>query len=298
MIIVELKQLEFFVSVCQELHFTRAAEKLGISQPSLSQQIRILEHEVGSPLFDRIGKKTMITEAGHILLKHCYNMFHELEQARMAIGELQGLKRGILKIGALHSVMNRLLPPAVMAFHHNYPHIELVLSDLRHGEIIEKLLHNELDLGIVYYPVQNEDLKIMHLYDETLSLVVPDSHALSQLTEAKLEVLHEVPMVSLQRSYYLREFLDKTFKENGIAAKIVMELNTYDAVIRMVSEGAGAAILPFSYANQKKLDAVSVIPLVDPVLQVAIGIAYRRNKYLCAASQVFLQQVSTSANHA
>ena len=98
---MELKQLEYFMAVCEELHFTRAAEKLGIAQPWLSQQIRLLEHEVGTPLFDRVGKKTVMTEAGKTLQRYCYNVFHELAQARAALGELQGLSRGTLKIGEI-----------------------------------------------------------------------------------------------------------------------------------------------------------------------------------------------------
>jgi len=86
---MELKQLEYFMAVCKELHFTRAAEKLGIAQPSLSQQIRLIEHEIGTPLFDRLGKKIAITEAGKILQQYSYNVFHELLQAQSAISELQ-----------------------------------------------------------------------------------------------------------------------------------------------------------------------------------------------------------------
>ncbi|MBB3150338.1 DNA-binding transcriptional LysR family regulator [Paenibacillus endophyticus] len=290
-----MKQLEYFMGVCKELHFTRAAEKLGISQPSLSQQIRILEHEMGLPLFDRIGKKTVITEAGHILLKHCYNLFHELDQARLAIGELQGLKRGLLKIGALHSVMNRLLPPAIMAFHRSYPQVELVLSGLRHGEIIDKLLHNELDLGIIYYPVSHEELQMTYLYEERLALVVPKAHALASLREAKLEDLADIPMVSLQQAYYLRQYLDQLFRQNHMVTRIVMELNTFDSLISMVSEGAGAAILPSSYLNQLNQNAIRTIPLAEPSMTVKIGIAHRRNKYLCTASKVFMEQISSTA---
>ena len=132
---MELKQLEYFMTLSQELHFTRAAEKLGITQPSLSQQIRLLEHEVGMPLFDRVGKKTMLTQAGKELQHHGYNVFHELSQARAVISELQGLKRGTLKIGALLTVVNYLLPPTVMGFHNSYPNVELSVLGLRTGDI-------------------------------------------------------------------------------------------------------------------------------------------------------------------
>ncbi|MGV2487897.1 UNVERIFIED_CONTAM: LysR family transcriptional regulator, partial [Bacillus mycoides] len=103
---IELRQLEYFLAVSKELHFTKAAEKLNISQPSLSQQIRALEHEVGMPLFDRIGKKISLTEAGRVLLSHSKTIFHEVEQARSAIQDLNGLHHGSLTIGSLLTVVN------------------------------------------------------------------------------------------------------------------------------------------------------------------------------------------------
>lgn len=140
------------MAVAQELHFTKASEKVGISQPSLSQQIRALEAEIGVPLFDRIGKKTALTEAGRILRGHAQRVFYELSQARAAISELQGLQRGKLTIGALLTVVNYLLPPAILAFHRQYPHIELSVLGLRTGDIRSALLDNQLDMGIVFCP--------------------------------------------------------------------------------------------------------------------------------------------------
>ncbi|TKI92076.1 LysR family transcriptional regulator, partial [Bacillus cereus] len=123
-------------------------EKLNISQPSLSQQIRALEHEVGMPLFDRIGKKISLTEAGKILLSHSKTIFHEVEQARSAIQDLNGLQQGSLTIGALLTVLNYLLPLTILNFNNLYPNIELSVLGLRTGDIREKLLRNELDIRI------------------------------------------------------------------------------------------------------------------------------------------------------
>ncbi|MFC5468187.1 LysR family transcriptional regulator [Cohnella suwonensis] len=292
---MELRQLEYFVAVCEELHFTRAAEKLHISQPSLSQQIRILEHEIGQPLFDRVGKKTIITESGNILLKYCYNVFHELEQARSAIAELKGLQRGSLKIGALHSVMNDLLPPAILAFHQSYPQVELSLFGLHNGDIIYKLLHNELDLGILFYSESYDELQVTYLYDVKLAVVVPNDHPFADYEEIKLEQLHDVPLIALQESYYLREHMDRVYMGSGIVPRIVMESNTIDSIISMVEHGAGVSILPFPYLHSLKQTNIRVIPFEDPNLTLQIGMAYRRNKYLCAASKVFMEQISVSA---
>lgn len=292
---MELRQLEYFVAVCEELHFTRAAERLNISQPSLSQQIRLLEHNIGLPLFDRIGKKTIITESGHILLKYCYNVFHELAQARSAIGELQGLQRGSLKIGAIASVVNDLLPPAIVSFHQSYPQVELSLLGLSNGDIIHKLIQNELDLGIIFYPSLQEELMVTYLYAERLAVAVPESHPLANEEEVMLESLHQAPLIALQKTDYLREYMDRIYKENNINPRVVMELNNMDSIISMVEQGAGVTVLPLPYLQALKHAAIRVIPIADPSLTIKIGIAYRRNKYLCAASKVFMEQIRESA---
>src|SRR5699024_12600035 len=113
---MELRQLEYFTIVAKELHFTRAAEILNIAQPTLSQQIKSLEDDVGVPLFDRIGKKVALTEAGNILLKHSQRIFFEKEQAEAALRDLNGLGRGKLIIGALYTCTNYLLQTSVMEF--------------------------------------------------------------------------------------------------------------------------------------------------------------------------------------
>src|SRR5699024_5942293 len=141
---MELRQLEYFMAVCKELHFTRAAEKLNIAQPTLSQQIKRLEDEVGIPLFDRIGKKIALTEAGKILLKHGQSVFFEIEQAEAALKDLNELQRGKLEIGSLLTCVNYLLPPAIKQFKQLYPNVKLSVHGLKTNDIKKELLENEL----------------------------------------------------------------------------------------------------------------------------------------------------------
>lgn len=124
---MEHRLLTYFLMVCEELHFTCAAERLSISQPTISHQIQLLEHQVGMPLFTFIGKKIYLSEAGQILRNHALNAFQELDQARVAIGELRGMKRGRLRIGCAG---NHLLLPAIAAFHRRYPEIEISVQEL------------------------------------------------------------------------------------------------------------------------------------------------------------------------
>ena len=291
---MELKQLEYFMVLCQELHFTRAAEKLGIAQPSLSQQIRLLEHEVGMPLFDRIGKKNMLTTAGKTLLHHSYNVFHELSQARATISELQGLERGTLKVGALLTVVNYLLPPTVIEFHHSYPNVELFIHGLRTGDIYKGLLENELDLGIVFLPMEHEELEAVPLYNENLALAAPLEHPLAQKAFVTLHILKDTPSVLLPDTYFLRQVVNEQCRSLSFTPQPVLEMTTMESIVNMVSKGIGITILPKAYLDYIDNPNIRTIPIQNPVVTTQIGIVYRKNKYLCAASRVFMEQLITT----
>lgn len=294
---MELKQLEYFMVLCEELHFTRAAEKIGIAQPSLSQQIRLLEHEIGTPLFDRVGKKNMLTEAGEALRQHGYNVFHELSQAHAKISELQGLKRGSLKVGALLTVVNYLLPPTLLAFHDKYPNVELSIQGLRTGDIINGLLHNELDLGIVSSPIEHEDLNVIPLYTDNLCVVASIDHPIAQEPFVAIDILKSTPSVLLPNTYYMRQLINETCEALQFMPKPVVEMTTMESIITMVSHGIGVTILPKAYLDYIDNKQIRTIPIKHPILTTEIGVVYRKNKYLCAASNAFLEQIITMTKH-
>ena len=195
---IELRQLKYFLAVSKELHFTKATEKLNISQPSLSQQIRALEHELGMPLLIELAKISL-TEAGKILLLHTKTIFREIEQARSAIQDLNGLQHGSLTIGSLLTVVNYLLPPAILNFNKLYPNIELSVLGLRTGDIREKLLQNELDIGITFLPVQDKEIVSIPLYKSELTLVVPTGHTLTERSHISIVELQGYPLILLPK---------------------------------------------------------------------------------------------------
>nr|WP_269669524.1 LysR family transcriptional regulator [Paenibacillus sp. GSMTC-2017] len=286
-----MKQLEYFMAVCKELHFTRSAEKLGIAQPSLSQQIRLLEHEIGTPLFDRIGKKTVITEAGKILQNHCYSIFEELSQAQFAINELQGLQRGTLKIGALLTVVNYLLPEAVIEFHRSYPNIELSVLGLRTGDIYSRLLQNELDLGIVMLPMEHDELEVTPLYKDNLAFAVPIDHPIAKHDEAKIDLLQQTSSILLPNSYFMREIINEHCRLAQFTPRPILEMTTMESIITMVEKGAGITILPKAYLEHIDNKLIQIVPIHEPVIGIEIGVVYRKNKRLGRASGIFLEQL-------
>lgn len=288
---MELKQLRYFIVLCEELHFTRAAEKLGIAQPSLSQQIQLLEKEVGTPLIDRIGKKNVITEAGQVLLKHSYQIFHELSQAEAAMSEIQGLEKGRLQIGALLTVVNYVLPPSVLQFHEAYPNIELSIQGLRTGDIIKALLQNELDLGILALPVMHEDLETIPLFKENLVLVAHVEDSIHKEKAVSLDILQELPSILLPNHYFIRQTINEQCERFSFTPKPVMEMTTMESIVNMVAHQAGVTILPEGYVDYIRHPELRKVPITDPALTREVGIVYRKNKFLCAASRVFMEQL-------
>ena len=291
MIPIELRQLEYFVAVSNELHFTKAAEKLNISQPSLSQQIRALEHEIGMPLFDRIGKKISLTEAGRILLSHSKKVFHEVEQAYAAIQDLNGLQQGKLTIGALLTTVNYLLPPAILNFNALYPNIELSVLGLRTGEIREKLLQNELDIGITFLPVQDKEIISIPLYQNELTLVVPTNHELTQHTTVTMGVLQKYPIILLPKNFFLTQLIRSHCQNFNFTPKPILEISTMESLIHMVSKGIGITVLPKPYIDFLQSNSIQAIKIKNPTATIEIGIIYRKDKYMCAATRMFIEQL-------
>ncbi|ERI07391.1 LysR family transcriptional regulator [Aneurinibacillus aneurinilyticus] len=291
---MELRQLEYFRSVCQELHFTRAAEKIGISQPSLSQQIRLLEHEIGTPLFDRIGKKTALTESGRLLLKYTQNIFHELEQAQAAIKELNGLQRGSISIGTLLTVENYLIPPTLLNFHRLYPAIKISVLGLRTGDIRKNLLENKLDIGIVFLPMEDSELETISLYKEELALAVPNGHSLEGEDAVDLEVLRTTPSILLPETYFVRQLINKSCSNLGFLPQPIFEITTMESLINMVVKGVGVTILPKPYLECLNNNKIRVIPILNSNLVREVGIVYRKDKYMSAAIRIFIDELKAT----
>lgn len=293
MVPIELRQLEYFLAVSKELHFTKTAEKLNISQPSLSQQIRTLEHEIGMPLFDRIGKKISLTAAGKILLSHSKKVFHEVEQARAAIRDLNGLQQGKLTIGALLTVVNYLLPPAILKFNELYPKIELSILGLRTGEIRERLLQNELDIGITFLPVQDKEIISIPLYQSELTLVVPTGHALTKQSAVSMEILQNYPVILLPQNFFLTQLITSHCQSFKFTPKPILEISTMESLIQMVSKGMGITVLPKPYIDFLQSEHIQSIRIENPSPTIDIGIIYRKDKYMCAATREFIEQLKT-----
>ncbi|CAM4292212.1 LysR substrate-binding domain-containing protein [Paenibacillus phoenicis] len=290
---MEHRLLEYFIAVGEDLHFTKAAERLGITQPTLSHQIRLLEQELGTALIQRIGKKNHLTQAGSILLEHARRVIYEVEQAKLEIGQLTGVQRGQLRIGCSG---NHLLEDKLISFHRQYPGIELTVLELATEETRAGLLANQLDLGVVFLPLQDEHIVSRPLFDEALVLVVSSQHAYAELPEVTLEQVAQLPLVLFPPKFYVRQLLDTACAEQGIEIRPVMELSTIESQVQMVIHHVGGTVLPGSYArtltSTNRRSGITFIPLAEPVPHKNVGLVYRRSTFMDPTLQAFIRHLT------
>ncbi|MBU5672431.1 LysR family transcriptional regulator [Paenibacillus brevis] len=282
---MEHRLLDYFLVLAEELHFTKAADRLGITQPTLSHQIKLLEQELGTPLFQRSGKKTYLTSAGSILMEHAQQVHHELTQARLKIGELSGLKRGRLRIGCSG---NHLLTESLISFHQLHPDIELTVMELATDETHEGLLTNRLDLGVVFLPLEDEQLMSRPLFNEELVFIISKHHKLASIPQITLPELRDVPLILFQQKFLARQLLDQACRQAGIALRPVIELSTMDSQIRMAEQGIGATILPASYAAITRSTGLAIIPLAPSAPRKEVGLVYKKSTFLDPALNQFI----------
>ncbi|MCH1638600.1 LysR substrate-binding domain-containing protein [Paenibacillus timonensis] len=290
---MEHRLLEYFIAVGEDLHFTRAAERLGISQPTLSHQIRLLEQELGTALISRIGKKNYLTQAGSILLEHARRVVYEVEQAKLEIGQISGVQRGHLRIGCSG---NHLLENKLISFHRQHPSIELTVLELATEETQAGLLANQLDLGVVFLPLQDEQIVSRPLYDEELALAVSNLHAYAELPEVTLEQVARLPLVLFPPKFYVRQLLDTACADQGIEIRPVMELSTMESQVQMVHHHVGGTVLPSSYARTltgtNRRGGIAVVPLAEPVPRKNVGLVYRNSTYMDPTLQAFIRHLT------
>jgi DNA-binding transcriptional LysR family regulator len=278
---VQLQQLRYFVSVAELRHFTRAAERLGVSQPTLSKQVHSLEEALGAPLFDRTRGQVVLTTAGETLLPLARRIVADADTARDAVQEVVGLRRGRVRLGATPSLCTSLVPVVLREFHARHPGIELHVDEGGSQDLVAELLAHSLDLALIVEPARGTDpaLDAVPLLRE--SLVVAAVHPLPP--RIALPDLRDTPLVMFRTGYDLRDTTLEACRRAGFVPRYAVEGGELDAVLAFVEAGLGVALVPsMALVNRPLLHAA---PLVAPGVHRTIALARRRGSVLPHATE-------------
>lgn len=283
---MELRHLRYFVRAAEFLHFTQAAESLYVSQPTLSSHIQQLEEELGCRLFERLGRRVRLTEAGQILLRHARIANREVELSREQISELQGLLRGTLRIGTTHVFSQFLVPISLAAYISAYPEIHVLVHWSTSPEIERNLLSGKIDFGLAFLPPESNEIVWDVLLSDEVVLAVSKKHPLAAVTNITLSELGDLSLILLSTGFSTRRLVDLQFAKENSSPKILLEMNDIPAVLQIVKAGnAGTMVSRRLVRNHADLHAISI----SGGIFRSAGIVRRKGVALSAAAQAFLE---------
>jgi DNA-binding transcriptional LysR family regulator len=272
---VQLQQLAYFVAVADTRHFTRAAEEVHVSQPSLSQQIKALERELGAELFSRARGHITLTDAGEALLPLARRILADADTARQEVQELAHLRRGRVRLGATPSLCTGLLPDVLRAFHDRHPGIALLVEEGGSHDLVRELARGALDLALVVLPLPTPSpaLTTVELFEEDL-VVVSSAEAPAPRSPLRVADLEGRPMVMFRHGYDLRDLTLAACRAAGFEPYFTVEGGEMDAVLGFVRAGLGLAVVPQMVATRSG-QGLRVTPLARPGLHRTIALAHR-----------------------
>ncbi|MET7571378.1 LysR substrate-binding domain-containing protein [Streptomyces sp. NPDC005492] len=274
---MQFQQLQYFVAVAETRHFTRAADLVHVAQPSLSQQIKALERELGADLFLRARGNITLTDAGEALLPLARRILADADTARHEVLELVQLRSGRVRLGATPSLCTGLLPDVLRAFHDRYPGIRLLIEEGGSHDLVRELARGALDLALVVLPLPTPSpaLTTVELLREDLVVVSsPEAPAPGRGRTVRIADLEGERLVMFRHGYDLRELTVAACRAEGFEPDFAVEGGEMDAVLGFVRAGLGVAVVPRMVAT-KSGRGLRVTSLARPGLHRTIALAHR-----------------------
>lgn len=237
-----LHQLKVFEAAARHGSFTRAAEELFLTQPTVSMQIKQLTKSVGLPLFEQVGKRLFLTEAGRELFATCREIFNVISQFEITVADLKGLKQGSLRLAVI-TTAKYIIPRLLGPFCELYPGIDVSLQVTNHEGILERMTPNLDDLYIMSQLPEHLDIQFQPFLENPLVVFAPVNHPLSTETNISLERLAQEPFIMREPGSGTRRAIQSLLEENGIKVKVKLELGSNEAIKQAIAGGLGISVL-------------------------------------------------------
>jgi DNA-binding transcriptional LysR family regulator len=286
---MDFEQLRTFLEVSRHKSFSRAGEKLSLTQPAISAQIRSLETEVGAQLFDRTGGKVTFTAAGRVFepfAEHCLECHQHI---LLAVGEMQRTPRGEVSISANESTCLYVLPKVFTQFKQQYSRVGLNIVRADRSRTLEAVLNREVDFGVVALPVKDPRVTAEWLHKDELVLVAAPTHALAKADKLRIEDVVRHPLL-LPKQGRQREQIDLLFSIRELRPNIGMELDSSELLKRFVAAGMGIGFAPKSNVTaDEQAGTLKILPIEGVRLQRELALVFRKDKSLSRAAQAFLE---------
>lgn len=286
---MDIRHLQYFLEVARHNSFTKAAQSLYITQPTISKMIRNLEEEIGVELFERVGKRVTLTDAGWVLYSQAEVMVKSFENMTVHLNDLMELKKGRIRIGLPPMVGASFFPRVIGRFREQYPGITLELFENGAKKVEADVEAGALDIGVVLLPINDDVFDSFSFVKESIQLVVHPSHPLAGRKEVSLAELGEERFLLFREDFTLHNRIIEACVQVGFQPHIVYKSSQWDFLSEMVAANIGITLLPETICKELDQDRVTVLPLVDPVIPWHLGMVWRKGAYLSYAAREWIR---------
>ena len=286
--------MRYFVAVADEGSFSRAAAKVRVAQPSLSQQIRKLEAEVGQPLFDRLPRSVVLTEAGRCFIDYARQILASIGDARRCVDELKDEVAGRLAVGAIPTIAPYVLPELVVTFQKHYPEVTLeIIEDVTDG-ITRRIEAGELDVALASTCQQSPTLRRESLGNEPLLALVPEGHPLAKKTLVELDDLKSQRFLLLHEMHCLSQQVHHLLESRRLHPEIALAGSQLSTIANMVAAEIGVSIVPLMMVNHQATPGCVSLPFAPPVPERELNLLYNPLRFQSKAAAAFRQEATAA----
>ena len=290
-----LRQLEVFEAIARRGSFTRAAEELFLTQPTVSMQIKKLVDTVGLPLYEQVGKKIYLTDAGRELYKTSRSIFEHYSRFEMLVADMKGLKKGALRL-AVVTTAKYFAPRLLGPFCQRYPNVEASLKVSNREHVLERLADNQDDLYILGQPPQELEVESTPFLENPLVVLAPANHPLAKKKKIPLTRLAEEPFLLREHGSGTRIAVEQLFAARGLRLKVRMELGSNEAIKQAIVGGLGVSVLSrHTLALDAPVGQLSILDVEGFPIRRHWYIAYPSGKQLSVVARAFLEYLKQAA---
>ncbi|GLY08872.1 cidABC operon transcriptional activator CidR [Pseudobacillus badius] len=286
---MDIRHLHYFLQVAHHKSFTRAAQSLYITQPTISKMIKSIEEELGVVLFNRSGKQVELTDAGQVIFAQAQDIVHSFQHLSVELDDLIHLKKGRITIGLPPMIGSSFFPRVLGKFREQYPDIVIQLVEDGAKKVEEHVEKGLLDIGVVLSPANEALFHSFSLVEEKLMLLVHPSHRLAEQEKVKLSELHQELFVFFRKDFALHDRVIAECVRAGFQPQVVYESSQWDFISEMVAANLGIALLPEPICRELDRNRIRVLPLVDPVIPWHLVMIWRKDRYLSFAAREWLR---------
>lgn len=291
---MESRQLGYFLEVAKQLSFSKAAEKLNVTQPTLSKMVKNLEEELDVLLFDRTTKHMELTDAGEIVFEEAQEIMRLMNNLSDKLADRMKIKKGHVKIGLPPVIGSLFFPNLIRDFRQYYPNIQIGLEEEGAKKVEKMIEEGTVDFGVAVLPVNQEMFDSNPFVKSELKLIVDAGHPLAEADTIPLKRLQNESFIFMREGFALHDRIREHCIQAGFNPNVIYESSQWDFITEMVAKGNGVAILPEPLCRKLDPSMIKMISIIEPKIPWDLAVIWKKNKYLPYATKVLLQFIKSN----